>query len=94
MRMILSHLSGSLQGNTRRYDAGTVTFGTDEACGVRFDASRDAAVQAVHADLAVKEGIPILHDRTGKRLIFVNGLRQAEAALRNGERYLDKRGSR
>ena len=43
--------------------------------------------------LAVEEGIPILHDRTGKRLILVNGLRQVEAALRNGERYLDKRGS-
>ena len=85
MRMILSHLSGSLQGKTQRYDADTVTFGTDEACGVRFDASRDTAVQPVHADLAVEEGIPILHDRTGKRLIFVNGLRQAEAALRDGD---------
>jgi hypothetical protein len=94
MRMILSHLIGSLQGKTRQYDTDTVTFGTDEACGVRFDASRDAGVQPVPADLAVEEGIPILHGRTGKRLIFVNGLRQAEAALRNGERYLDKRGSR
>ena len=94
MRMILPHLSGSLQGKTQQYDADAVTFGTDEACGVRFDASRDAAVRPVHADLAVEEGLPILHDRTGKRLIFVNGLRQAEALLRNGDRYLEKRGSR
>lgn len=85
MRMIFCHLAGSLQGKTQQFETDAVTFGSGEGCGVRFDASRDAAVQPLHAELEVERGIPILHDRTGKRLIFVNGLRQAEAALRDGD---------
>ncbi|WP_455379559.1 trypsin-like peptidase domain-containing protein [Petrachloros mirabilis] len=85
MRMMLYHLAGSLQGKTQRLDTDTVTFGTDEGCGVRFDASRDTAVHPLHAALTVERGVPILRDRTGHRLVFVNGLKQMEAALRDGD---------
>jgi hypothetical protein len=85
MRMTLYHLAGSLQGKTQQFETDRVTFGTNEACGVRFDASRDGAVQPFHADLAVEHGIPILRDRTANRLVFVNGLRQAETALQDGD---------
>ena len=85
MRMMLYHLAGSLQGKTQQFESDRVTFGTNEGCAVRFDASRDAAVEPIHADLAVEHGIPVLRDRTGQRLVFVNGLRQAEAGLRDGD---------
>lgn len=85
MRMMLYHLSGSLRGTTQHRDADTLTFGTGEGCGVRFDAARDVAVHPLHADLTVEHGVPVLRDRTGKRQLFVNGLRQAEAALRDGD---------
>jgi len=85
MRMMLYHLAGSLQGKTQQFEADRVTFGTTGDCAVRFDASRDAAVEPIHADLAVEHGIPVLRDRTGQRLVFVNGLRQAEAGLRDGD---------
>ena len=85
MRMMLYHLAGSLQGKTQRFDTDTVTFGSDEGCGVRFDASRDREVHPLHAALTVEQGVPILRDRTGHRLVFVNGLKQTEAALRDGD---------
>ena len=85
MRMMLYHLAGSRQGETQQFDNDTVTIGTDESCAVRFDASRDTAVQPLHAALTVEEGVPILRDRTGHRLLFVNGLKQTEAALRDGD---------
>ncbi|HXH86867.1 MAG TPA: FHA domain-containing protein, partial [Nitrospira sp.] len=85
MRMMFYHLSGSLRGTTQHLDADRLTFGTNEGCGVRFDAARDIAVLPLHADLTVEQGVPILRDRTGKRQLFVNGLRQAEAALRDGD---------
>ena len=85
MRMMLYHLGGSLQGKTQQFETDRVTFGTDEGCGVRFDVSRDTSVQPIHADLAVEHGVPVLRDRTGQRLVFVNGLRQAEAGLRDGD---------
>lgn len=85
MRMIFSHLSGSLQGKSQQFDGELITFGTGEDCGIRFDTSRDTSVKRLHADLVVEHGIPVLHDRTGHRLIFVNGLRQAEAALCDGD---------
>ncbi|WP_455242845.1 trypsin-like peptidase domain-containing protein [Petrachloros mirabilis] len=85
MRMMLYHLAGSRQGETQQFDNDTVTFGTDESCAVRFDASRDTTVQPLHAALTVEQGVPILRDRTGHRLLFVNGLKQTEAALRDGD---------
>lgn len=85
MQIILSHLAGSLQGKTQQFDTDRVTIGTGEGCDVRFDASRDAAVHRLHADLAIEQGIPIIRDRTGQRLLFVNGLKQGEAALRDGD---------
>lgn len=85
MRMMLYHLSGSLRGKTQHLDAEGVSFGTSEGCGVRFDATLDAAVSPHHADLAIEHGVPIVRDRTGQRRLFVNGLRQAEAALRDGD---------
>jgi S1-C subfamily serine protease len=83
--MTFTHLTGSLRGKTQPYEADTLTFGTGEGCDVRFDAARDAGVCSVHAVLAVEHDVPVLRDRTGNRQLFVNGLRQAEAALRDGD---------
>lgn len=85
MRMMLYHLAGSLRGTTQQFDADAITFGTGAGCGVQFDAARDLAVHPEHASLTVEQGLPILRDKTGKRQVFVNGLRQAEAALRDGD---------
>ena len=85
MRMMLYHLTGSLRGKTQQFDTDAIRFGTSEGCGVQFDATRDAAVRPQHADLAIEQGVPIIRDRTGHRQLFVNGLRQAEAALRDGD---------
>ena len=85
MRMMLYHLGGSLRGTTQQLDADAVTFGTRAGCGVQFDARRDPQVHSEHAGLAVEQGVPILRDQTGKRQLFVNGLRQSEAALQDGD---------
>ena len=85
MRVMLYHLTGSLRGKTQQFEDGAIRFGTSEGCGVQFDAMRDAAVRPQHADLAIEQGVPIIRDRTGHRQLFVNGLRQAEAALRDGD---------
>jgi hypothetical protein len=73
MRMTCYHLSGSLQRKTQPVDAEAVRFGTGDRCGIRYDTFLDAAVQPVHADLVFAHGIPIVLDRSGKRLLFVNG---------------------
>lgn len=85
MRMMLYHLTGSLRGKTQHFDADAITFGTSAGCGVQFDAARDTGVCPSHASLVTEHGVPILRDQTGKRQLFVNGLRQAEAALRDGD---------
>lgn len=85
MRMMLYHLTGSLRGKTQHLDAGAVTFGTGKGCSVQFNAALDPAVCPQHADLSIEQGVPIIRDRTGHRRLFVNGLRQAEAALRDGD---------
>lgn len=85
MRMMLYHLTGSLRGKTQHLDADAVTFGTSEGCGVQFNAAIDPAVCPLHADLSIEQGVPVLRDQTGKRQLFVNGLRQAETALRDGD---------
>jgi FHA domain-containing protein len=85
MRILLCHLSGSLQGKTQPFDSGRITFRTSEECDVRFDCALDTSVHAIHADLSVEHGIPVLRDRTAKCLLFVNGVRQKEAALRDGD---------
>ena len=85
MRMMLYHLTGSLRGKTQQLDADAIRFGTSEGCGVQFDTTRDVTVRPQHADLAIEQGVPIIRDRTGHRQLFVNGLRQAEAALRDGD---------
>ncbi len=85
MRITLCHLSGSLQGKTQQFDTDAISFGTSEGCGVRFDPSQDRAVRPIHADLTVEHGVPVLHDRTGQRLLAINGLTQKEAALQDGD---------
>lgn len=76
MRILLCHSSGSLQGKTQPFDSGRITFRTSEECDVRFDCALDTSVHAIHADLSVEHGIPVLRDRTAKRLLFGNGVRQ------------------
>jgi len=85
MRVMFTHLTGSLRGRTQQLEAEAVTFGTGEGCGVRFDAAQDAGVSTTHAVLTIEHDLPVLRDRTGERQVFVNGLRQAEAALRDGD---------
>jgi S1-C subfamily serine protease len=85
MRMTFYPLSGSLQGKTLQLDAEAVAVGTDEGCGIQFQAALDPAVRPQHAQLTIEHGVPVIRDRTGHRQLFVNGLRQAEAALRDGD---------
>ncbi|MEY4704700.1 MAG: putative serine protease HhoA precursor [Nitrospirota bacterium] len=85
MKMTFYHLTGSARGNTQFIDADSVSFGTGDQCGVTFDGAVDAAVYPLHAELTVENGHPIIRDRSGKRALFVNGLRQMEALLRDGD---------
>jgi len=85
MRVMITHLTGSLRGKTQQLEAEAVTFGTGEGCDVRFDAAQDAGLSATQAVLAVEHDLPVLRDRTGRRELFVNGFRQSESALRDGD---------
>ncbi len=69
MKMTLYHLTGSARGRTEFIDADSVSVGTGESC----------------ADITVENEKPIIRDRSGKRALFVNGLRQTEALLQDGD---------
>ena len=85
MKMTLYHLTGSARGRTKFIDADSVSFGTGDQCGITFDRAIDVSVYPLHAELTVENGHPIIRDRSGKRALFVNGLRQMEALLQDGD---------
>ncbi|MEK7237670.1 MAG: trypsin-like peptidase domain-containing protein [Nitrospirota bacterium] len=85
MKMTFYHLTGSARGRTQFIDADSVSFGTGDQCGITFDRAVDAAVYPLQAELTVENGYPIIRDRSGKRALLVNGLRQTEALLRDGD---------
>jgi len=85
MKMTFYHLTGSARGRTQFVDADSVSFGTGDHCGIIFDRAIDAGVHPLHAELAVENGHPIIRDRSGKRALLVNGLRQMEALLQDGD---------
>ena len=85
MKMTLYHLTGSARGRTQFIDADSVSFGTGDQCGITFDRAIDVSVYPLHAELTVENGHPIIRDRSGKRALFVNGLRQMEALLQDGD---------
>ena len=85
MKMTFYHLTGSPRGRTQFIDADSVTFGTGDQCRITFDRAIDVAVYPLHAELTVENGHPIIRDRSGKRALFVNGLRQMEALLQDGD---------
>ncbi len=85
MRMMLYPLTGSLRGRTLFINTESVSFGIGDACGVAFDPVIDAAVCPVHAELSVEDHTPVIHDRSGKNALFVNGQRVSESALKDGD---------
>lgn len=85
MKMMLYHLTGSLQGRRQYFDTDSISFGIGEHCGIVFDAVKDAAVCPVHAELAVEDQTPILRDRSGRQALLVNGKRTDEASLQDGD---------
>jgi len=85
MRMMLCHLTGSLRGRTQYIDTDSITFGVGKDCGVVFDPEQDAAVCPVHAELTVEDHTPIIRDRSGQHNLLINGQRNGEAALQDGD---------
>lgn len=100
-RVIIEHLSGSLQGRVEvypcaRFDA--IRLGRDGACEVRFDPLRDDCVSRHHASIewAEVEGgfAATLTDLLSSNGTLVNGRPiQAPTALADGDRIqLGRRG--
>ena len=85
MKMSFYHLTGSARRRTQFIEADSVSFGTGDQCGITFDRAIDTGVCPLHAELTVEKGHPIIRDRSGKRALFVNGLRQTEALLQDGD---------
>lgn len=85
MKFMLHHLTGSLRGQTQYFDTGSLTFGTTSDCGVAFDAARDPMVAALHAELAVQDGTPLLRDVSGQNALLINNRQTVEAALHDGD---------
>lgn len=85
MKMMLTHLTGSLRGRTQYFDTDSISFGVGEHCGVAFDGAKDAVVCPVHAELTVEHGAPVIRDHSRQRALFVNGQPQAEAVLQDGD---------
>jgi len=85
MKMMLYHLSGSLRGRTQYLDTDFVRFGIGDSCGIVFDASTDAMVCPVHAEIAVEDHAPVIRDRSGRNALFVNGQPCAESPLKDGD---------
>jgi S1-C subfamily serine protease len=85
MKMMLTHLTGSLRGRTQYFDTDSISFGIGRQCGVVFDEARDVVVCPVHAELTVEHGSPVIRDQSRQRALFVNGQQQTEAALKDGD---------
>jgi S1-C subfamily serine protease len=85
MKMMLTHLTGSLRGRTQYFDTESISFGIGKQCGIVFDGAKDAVVCPVHAELTVEQGRPVIRDQSRQAALFVNGQRQAETSLRDGD---------
>lgn len=85
MKMMLTHVTGSLRGRTQYFDTDSISFGVGAQCGVVFDGAKDAVVCPVHAELTVEQGVPVIRDHSRQRALFVNGQPQAEAVLQDGD---------
>ena len=85
MRMMLTHLTGSLRGRTDYLDTDSVSFGIGDRCSIVFDGAEDRMVCPVHAELTVEDRTPVIRDRSERGALFVNGERTAETALKDGD---------
>lgn len=85
MKIMLTHLTGSLRGRTQYFDTDSISFGVGEHCEVVFDGAQDTVVCPVHAELKIEEGAPVIRDHSRQRALFVNGQPQTEAVLRDGD---------
>lgn len=82
---MLHHLTGSLRGQTQYFEADSLRFGTGNDCDVRFDATGDRQVALSHAELALHDHAPTLHDLTGQHALFINNRQIVQAALHDGD---------
>ncbi len=85
MKMMLCHLTGSLQGRTQYFDTDSISFGIGGQCGIVFDETKDSTVCPVHAELAEEDHSPVIRDRSGQNALLINGQRSAEARLKDGD---------
>lgn len=85
MKMMLTHLTGSLRGRTQYFDTESISFGIGKQCGIVFDGAKDVVVCPVHAELKVEEGRPVIRDQSRQAALFVNGQRRAETVLQDGD---------
>ena len=85
MKMMLTHLTGSLRGRTQYFDTDSISFGIGKQCGIVFDGAKDVVVCPMHAELRVEQGVPVIRDQSQQHALFVNGQLQAEASLKDGD---------
>jgi hypothetical protein len=73
MKMMLTHLTGSLRGRTQYFDTDSISFGIGKQCGIVFDGAKDTVVCPVHAELTVEHGAPVIRDQSRQRALGQRG---------------------
>jgi len=85
MKLHLTHLRGSLSGETQSFDTDRVRLGTGADNEVAFDGAVDATVAAEHAEITCEGERWIFRDKVDQNLSLIGGRPIDEMVLVGGE---------
>jgi|GEM_PF-546348 len=81
----IEHVSGSLMGQSARFEKTVLRVGRAEECEIRFEKSRESKVSSHHAELLLEEGSWFVIDTGSTNGTLVNGRRVTKALLHPGD---------
>jgi soluble lytic murein transglycosylase-like protein len=84
----LTHLSGTLTGETTFQDKSLIKVGRASDCDLRFDSRLDTRVSNHHAQIILQQGTYYIVDTESTNGTMVNGERILRHALRTGDRIV------
>ena len=93
MQVTISHLRGSLQGSTQRFERESVLIGRGQENDVTLDPFLDPTVSAQHAEIRVEGQDIMLYDMGSLNGTYLNGCNVRRARLKKGDEIaLGRRG--
>lgn len=85
MKAVFVHLSGSLRGDTQKFEKDKILIGCDPKCDIRFHPGTDATTSDLHAEVYFENCEYYLRDLGSARGTFVNDHEIDEIILKEGD---------